>query len=269
MANCVTTNKCCFRGRGKIKLGLYDPCCGIDENGDPVAYPLLDFGNASDFTVNATVTDTEQKDYQTAGGISCSVTEIDSVTISLTGRCLGPENFARQYAGTSAAKAASAAATFSGRIVAKGQYIPFKDAQGRVVTNIDTTSVIVTAPSGLVLGVDYTVSGNGITITQNAPNLPVIPALGLVFTATYEHGAYSLVEILTATTQEFVLAFDGFNAVDGSPFSGMFYRIKPKPNGGIPLISDDLASFNFEATVLKDLCVTAQGASQYGTFALV
>ena len=269
---CVQTNKCCFKGRGKLKLQLWDACGGLGVEGvDP--FPIVDFGNASDFSVDASVSETTVKDYQSAaGGTFCSSSEIDSVTLKAKGLCLGAANIARQYAGSLTNKVAGTNVSFIGKIRDKtvDTFVPFRDANRQLITKADPASVNLLAPAGLVLGTDYTVSGNGITFLANAPNLVsvALPVAGISVTGDVDHGAYSLIQLLTQTSQDYTLYFDGVNALDGTPFSFVMYRVKVKATGGIPLISDDIASFQFEGTALQDPNITGQSASKYGTLAI-
>lgn len=258
MSTCETKN-CCMAGAGRIYLRPYNECCDVD---DEVAYTGL--GNASSFTIDATVTEIKVPDYQNVGGGSeCSTSYIDSVTARITGLCFSADNFAKAWSGDIAAKAAVTGRTLTMVARAADSFIPFLDADGNAITDVDVTSV--TVPSFGVKGVDYTVTPNGIIIAENTSitGFPVTAAV------TLTHGSYNVVDMLTTNAKEFTLFYSGVNRFGGKPFSVTLYRVKLNPVSGIPLIGTEAATAEYTLEILKDNCrPEGSGFSQFGTLSI-
>lgn len=272
---CSTTNQCCFSGRGRISLGRYDDCCGIGPDGlDP--YPLVFVGNATSLTVNAEVTTQTVPDYTTcAGGNYCEYSEISDPTIQFDLTCSSPDNLAQAWAGNASIVAASSEVVAS-TIRSFGTLIPFVDAQRRPVQNVNAASVVVTANGvTLVEGLDYEITAHGIYPIEDGPNMPALSTVivppatlpaGIPITMQFTHDGYDLVELFTTTGTEVRMFFEGENAANNcAPFTGHLYRLKVQPSSGVPLISQEFATWQVTASILKDNCRTGAG-SRYGTF---
>ena len=259
MATCVTKN-CCLAGAGTIYLREYNSCCdGTNED-----VPFLSIGNSSAFTVNAELLEVKVPNYQTVGGgTECSFSQIESATAAITNLCLNATNFARAWTGDLTAKAATTS-TISGKAVAVDSFIPYVDATGKPITNVTTSSVTVTGLG--TAGTDYIVKSNGLYIPETSTLNFASP---ISFTGSVTHSGYSLVEMLTSTSKEFTLFYDGVNRFGGQPFSVTLYRVKLKPVSGIPLLGTEAAAAEYELEILRDECRPGTGTfSQYGSLVL-
>jgi hypothetical protein len=257
---CVTKN-CCLAGAGTIYLKEYNSCC--DETNDA---PFISIGNASSFSVDAELTEIKVPNYTSVGGGSeCTTSCIDRATATITGLCLNATNFARAWTGDLTAKAATTSA-ITGKAVAKDSFIPYVDSAGNPITNVTTSSVTVTGLG--TLGTDYQVKANGIYIPETSTLNFASP---ISFTGNVTHSGYNIVEMLTSSSKEFILFYDGVNRFGGTPFSVSLYRVKLKPVSGIPLLGVEAASAEYEFEILKDECRTGSGTgtfSQYGSLAI-
>lgn len=169
MSSCDTTCKkqtCCFMGVGEIYLKPYDPCCG--QAGDEyIDQGYLSIGNASSFTMDVDITEINVPDYtKLAGGTDCSASWVSGARAAITGMCLKPENFARLWTGDQQNKLKETI-TLTVRAFARDSFIPFRDADGNPITNVDVASVSGFAAFG-ERGKDYIVTPNGIKIPQSS-----------------------------------------------------------------------------------------------------
>lgn len=257
MASCETKN-CCMAGAGRIYLKPYNECCDVADEG-----AFTGLGNVSSFTIDATVTELKVPDYMNVGGGSeCSTSWIDSVMARITGLCFSADNFAKAWSGDIAAKAA-ATSTLTMVARADDSFVPFLDADGNPITDVDVSTV--TVPAFGTKNVDYSVTPNGIIIAENS-SLSAYPVSASV---SVTHGAYSLVDMLTVNSKEFTLFYSGVNRFGGKPFSVTLYRVKLNPVSGIPLIGTEAASAEYTLEILKDSCRSeSSGFSQYGSLAI-
>lgn len=298
---CETVSKCCFSGRGKIYLGKYDACCGVGDDGvDP--YPLIDLGNVTAFTIDATINDFSVEDMTTAaGGNFCKYSEVADPVVNMDITCLDADNMAKAFAALKTEVAAATGITQTAKVRALSSFIPFK-ANGEPVTaaKVETVTVeiaeipevpeviadpgatppVVGSPAipavpavPLVKGTDYEVTPQGIEILSTSTNFTFPAAVppqtvtpGVEISINFDHDAYSLLNLLTESGTEYALYFDGINAAaGGAAFSGQLYRIKPRPATGIPFISKEIARWSMTADILSDNCQTGT-SSKYGTF---
>ncbi|MGV0954581.1 MAG: hypothetical protein ACOYBR_09740 [Fluviibacter sp.] len=275
---CDSVSKCCFSGRGKIYLAKYDACCGTgDEGKDP--FPYLFLGNVTAFSIDATVnTQTVEDMTSAAGGNACQYSEVADPVVNMDVTCLDPDNMAKAFAAQSTSIAAATAVVQTTNVRAKGAFIPFMK-NGMAITNAVPSSVVVKAGPiatevTLIAGTDYEATAGGVLILDSSPNLPAFPAVvapatitaGVEIEITFDHGAVSLLDILTQSGQEYALIFDGANAAaGGAPFNGHLFRVKPRPATGIPFLSKEIARWSMTADILPDGCQTGAG-SRYGTF---
>lgn len=273
MSGCKVVDRCCFVGRGKIRLSKYDATCGFGPYvaggvaaavADYEHYPLIEVGNVSNFSLDLTVTTVEPpRNYMSLIGTSdCAPIEnIDKVALKMTLHCANTANLAKALAGDAEEVAAATGVTQAFNFTTLEQFIPFRDADGNVISNVDIATVSG-LPAAAVDGIDYSLSPNGIKwLATSTLALPV------AFTATYDHGVYDQLQILMSTGGEYRLHFDGVNKVDGRAFAGELFRIKIRPGGLGSMISDEFLKWEIEATVLEDCCRASKpGVSPYGTF---
>lgn len=270
MTSCTTDKRCCFSGRGKIRLAKYDPTCGfgpytvggaVSALANKDKYPLINIGNASDFALDITVnTIKPAKNMTGLSGISdCApIEQIDNISLKMKLHCMSVANMAKALSGQTTTVAPAAGLTQAMTFTQIGQFIPFRDAAGNVITGVlDVTGFPATA----VAGVDYILTSNGVEVPENSTL-----TLPSVFALTYDQTGYDQLQILMSTGGEYTLHFDGINAADKRPFAGMLYRIKIKPGGLGSLLSEGFMEINTEATVLEDCCSEKPGRSPYGTF---
>ena len=121
--------------------------------------------------------------------------------------------------------------------------------------------MIVTNAAGTttyLAGSDYQISGGGLLI----PDSSGIPDADPI-KVSYAYGAQSLIEAITATGQEYTLAFDGLNEADsGKPCVVDLWRVRFTPTKSLDLIDDDFSKLELEGKLLKD-DTRPIGSSQY------
>lgn len=267
MADVCKETTCCFVGRGEIYIGKYDACCGATD--DPAVtnldkYPLLPVGNAHNFEINETTTTiTPPKDYRGYNSVSdCpEIVQVDKVEVKLTLTCQKAENLAKALSGDVNTVVGATGLSQTFKFTTAGQFIPFRNADGDSVANVDVASV--TGLTGLVEGKDYKLTANGIQILETTTQ-----TLPLTLAVTFSHGDYSEVERLTEVGGEYVIVLDGINIVDGKPTNQRLYRVRLNPGGLKNMMADGYMEWEMTGTALPDSCKTKANKSKYGTFAL-
>jgi hypothetical protein len=272
----MADERCCFLGRGNILLGKYDKSCGFGpyppsttpltvKNHD--AFPLLQVGNVSDFSLVETISKIEgAKNYRDANPISeCPPYEsVESIAMSATLHCMSVANLKLALSGIAETKAAETGATQVMSFVKYGQFIPYRADDGTVITGVRTTPVDVTGFGvGKEVGKDYVLTPNGVMLPEGSTI-----ALNTDLTITYDAPAYDVIQYLTSLSDEYRLFFDGINVLDGGrPFSAELFRFKISPGGIGSWISDNVLEWKMSASVLPDNCRRGiAGKSLYGTF---
>lgn len=109
-----------------------------------------------------------------------------------------------------------------------------------------------------VSGSDYEVRPEGIMILEGG-----IPS-GCPVQVSYTHGAYDVVEALTAGSRIFSLSFGGLNeANNASPVILDIYRMQVSAAANLSFIGDDFAALEVKGKVLLDPTKSGTGISRY------
>lgn len=109
-----------------------------------------------------------------------------------------------------------------------------------------------------VEGTDIETRPEGIMILEGA-----IPD-GCPILVAYTHGAYDVVEALTAGSQVYEMSFGGLNeANSNSPVVLDIYRLQIGAASSLSLLGDEFASLSIKGKVLLDASKTGTGISRY------
>lgn len=220
-----------FVGKGRIYLGHFG------QNN------LQRIGNTSKLGLSIDEESKELADYENAGGgVADALSRIKDVKVALTLHNLNAANLALALFGNANAIDAGTV-TNANRTANKGALVR--------LDHLGATAVVVTNPAGTTtyaLGADYQVTGAGLLIPDNsgiADNAPI--------KVSYAYGAQNLIEAITATGQEYTLAFDGLNEADsGKPCVVDLWRVRFAPTKSLDLIDDDYSKLELEGKLLKD-----------------
>jgi hypothetical protein len=250
------TQDCCFIGRGKIYVKPY-LATGTETN----SFEFI--GNASSFEFVPNVNELTVKNYTTtAGGTECSFEEIESVDVNMTVTCANVANLARAFLGTQATVATSAITNEAHFVEGVGAFIPLKNmpaaAPAIVVTDVAGTTTYLA-------GTDYILDGSVLCI----PTGSTITAASTIH-VDYTKKAQDVVEILTKTSGELEVLFDGINAASGASYRVNLFKVKFGPADGFSFIGDDIVTFTLSGTALpasktNSVSGLTSGFSQYGT----
>lgn len=227
----------------ELCCGLYRGTFYLRDLSIPNA-PLLSVGNA-EATINQTMTEITQPNYQSLGGNACKVEYPESVGLDLILHCTSPENLARAFLGTAFQKTGGSVIDEEHTVNAYGELIPF--------VNVPDKTTIVVADEGASeyeVNVDYTVTNAGILITENS----TIP-LGSKILISYDFGDNWVVEAQTASQKNFEVVLDGVNVGEEGERAVVLraWRVKFAPTDSFSLISGQaFASINFNGEILRD-----------------
>lgn len=260
-------NICCFKGRGQISLVNYLARLARTAGFLPV-------GNASSFTINATETTENIKDYTSpVGGTACAFREIDAVTVALSLRCHSPRNWSLAASGSGADLTVEKAAVVSEEhVLWPGTVEPLDhlvdDSVAVVVKSID--GVTTYAP-----GTDYEITPAGsITLIDGStiPTPTVASGKGQPnITVSYTRRDQSLIQLYSAPPESMALHFDGYNVAESpiQPIHFDLFKVVFGPAATVTVIGDNLAALELTGTVERDasrpLGSLANPFSQFGT----
>jgi hypothetical protein len=259
---------CCFKGRGNIGLAVRSAFLAKTAG-------IAKVGNSSVFDINVTESVEEVKDYTTAaGGTDCTSRMIDKVEFDLSMLCHTPENIARSLLGSgSSDNIVSAVVASEPHVAWPGTIVPLENLPDRSVeilvkssddvTTYDEGTDYIITPAGSIEIIDgSTIPAPTVTAGVGQPNIKV----------SYTGLKHSLIQLLTGSGVEYVLHFDGVNAITGNPAQFSLYRVYLSPAKKISGISDTAGKIDVVGTVLRDsgksVGTTANPLSQYGTIKL-
>jgi len=234
--------KMVYRGRGKVYIdGRY-------------------IGNCNELTIGAEQEESTLTDYTTAGGGTYASSSIIS-TVPVTGTVYDylPENLALAMLGTTTGVTAG---TVTGESITAPADLSSGDRLVRTANLLDTAeSVTLTSdPAGTTYtaDTDYTVTAAGVIL---------LAAGGIADSAdlliSYTKKASTVIEALTATSQEHELVYDGINiGSNGEPGVVVVPKFKLAPSE-IPLISEDFGQLTLNGQALADPAKNGTTASKY------
>ncbi len=230
-----------FVGKGKLYLGRYG------QNN------LQRIGNTSKLSLSIDEETKELADYENpGGGVADALSRIKDAKVTLTLHNLNATNLALALFGDASA--------INAGTVTDENHTAHKGALLRL-DKLGASSVIVTNAAGTttyLAGSDYQISGGGLLI----PDSSGIPDADPI-KVSYAYGAQNLIEAITATGQEYTLAFDGLNEADsGKPCVVDLWRVRFTPTKSLDLIDDDFSKLELEGKLLKD-DTRPIGSSQY------
>lgn len=261
---------CCFKGRGNIALAVRSAYLSKTAG-------LIKVGNSSVFDINITESVEDVKDFTTAaGGNDCTSRLIEKVEFDLSMMCHTPENLARGLFGSGTSDNVSSAVVAAEPLVAwPGAIVPleFLPDREKPIT-VSSADAEVTDP--YVEGKDYIVTPAGsieiidgssipaptVTAGQGEPNIKI----------SYTGIKHSVIQMLTGSGTEYVLQFDGVNAITGKPAPFALFRVYLSPAKKISGISESAGKIDVVGTVMRDpskpVGTSANPLSQYGTIRL-
>lgn len=237
---------CCAYFRGEFYL-----------KAEGTTNPVLPVGNASAFSINHELTEVDQEDFTSLGGTACSISYINSATISMTLNCLKARNLALAFQGTGSYENVAAGSVVDEihAVYAIDQLIPlnFVPEKGTVVV----TKAAVT----YVENVDYRVSSAGIVLIPGGA-ITVGPGLEV----SYDYGINTLIQALTTGQQVFEMFFDGVNyGEDGEQQVALrIFKVKFDPIATFNLLNTgEFGALELTGTILKDSSKVGTGVSKY------
>ncbi|WP_293932136.1 hypothetical protein [Iodobacter sp.] len=220
-----------FVGKGKVYLGRFQ------QNN------LQRIGNTSKLSLTIDDESKELADYENpGGGIADAITRIKEVKVALTLHNLNAANLAIALFGN-ASSIASGTITAESHTAYKGALIRL-DKIGASAVVVSNSGATIT----YVAGSDYQVSGAGILIPDGSSI-----ADASTIKVSYAFGLQNIVEAITATGEEYTLAFDGLNEADSAkPCAVDLWRVRFSPLKSLDLIDDDFSKIELEGKLLKD-----------------
>lgn len=231
----------------EICCGLYRGRIFLQDRSDASA-ALLPVGNA-ELTVNQTLTEINQPNYQSLGGNNCQVSFVENTSFDLVLHCTSPENLALAFLGQAAQRTGATVTDEVHPVNAEGELIPFDFVPNKGAT------ITVTGPSGsptYVEGTDYVVTNAGIEILHGTS----IPVDGSNIEVSYTYGNNWYVDAQTLGQKEYYLVLDGFNAGEGDggrPFVLKAWKVKFSPAESFAIISGtEFASLSVSGEILRD-----------------
>lgn len=246
-----------FNGQGKIYIGARD------SNGNPLAMKYL--GNCPEFKFSLDESVLEHK--ESTSGLRLTdlrlSTELTAAT-SMTLEQLDAENLNLLLFGASVTQATTAvtAETLLGSdtpTVGDTFLLASQNVAALVIT--DSTG----SPITLVAGTNYeaNLATGQVTLLDVTTSGPFTGPLKAAYTRT---GATVRTKLFGTAAQEYWLRFSGVNtAVSGSPAVMVdLYRVRLSPTQDMGLITDDVAQFALEGSVLADVTKTQGG--DFGQF---
>jgi len=239
-----------------------DLCCGYFRGQfylkkEGTANPALPVGNASAFAINHELTEVEQEDFTSLGGTACSISYINSATISMTLNCLKARNLALAFQGTGAFGNISAGTItdYLYTTVALDELIPLAFIPDRVGVTV------VEGATTFVENTDYIVSSAGIILISGGAI-----TIGTDLEITYDYGISTIIQALTTGQQIFEIFFDGINVGEGGDqqVALRVFKVKFDPTSTFNLITTgEFGSVELTGTILKDNSKIGAGVSKY------
>lgn len=238
---------CCYVGRGKVYLQKHGTGCPTSLV--PWTTPKVEVGNTESLTFEISENVIEKKDYTSAaGGVECSFSEVESVTLNMDTSCFKAGNLALALFGSTASVAGGAVTDELHFVQSTDDLVVFDKKYDK-----DAAVVVTSNPAGTtyVLGTDYILTPNGIKLLSTG----TITA-GSDLLIDYTSLPYIDIQAVTSPSDFYKVIFDGVNANDGSPLYLEIYKVKFTPSS-LDFISDEFATVELEANVTKWDCVNA------------
>lgn len=232
---------CCSLFRGTASIRKTSPLA-VNPN------PLLEMGNITEWNVTHEITEIEQANYQSLGGVACKLEFVDSARVEMTIGCLKARNIALALQGTGEFENVTGATVTneSHQVYEACQVIPFNFVPDPTVAVQVTDS---TGATVYVEGVDYDRRASGITILEGT----TIPDDSEIL-VDYAYGNNTVIEALITANSEYELIFDGYDYGDGKevPTKITFNKVKFAPTESMSIIGDEFMTLSIAGEILKD-----------------
>lgn len=238
--------KCCFKPYGTLYMAELPDTCPTPNNLSQ--YGLLEVGNVTEITRNLAFNELTIPNLQTSAfGNACEYKVLDAETINIVFSCVKTENLRIALGGTKT--------PHTGVLQTDEEHTVPADAGCFFIPTdflIDTSeTVTVTGPAGtptFVAGTDYFVKSSGILLTENTTiNNQVIEI-------TYTSQDQTEIDPSSLVGREYILHFDGNNAVNGDALAFTYYRVKFDPAETLPLLSEEFLTLTVEGEALVSQC---------------
>jgi hypothetical protein len=240
-----------YSGQGRLIIGERDPLTGK-------SISLRQIGNCTALEVTVQTTKTDHKESQSGErAIDLTLVTEKSATFNVTCESISLENLVMGLWGSITTGLAATVVDESHEI-AKGGFIAL-DAQNVSAVVVETDE---TTPVTLVLNTDYTLDPDFGTIqfTQSV----TVPTGGKVNVSyTGAAGNKTLQGLTEVMPPERFVRFEGINTVDGDLVLVEIPRASFEPLQNLPLINEELASFQMTGTILRDNTITDATLSKY------
>ena len=228
---------CCGLYRGKVYLkDLSSP-----------TNPLLPVGNA-EFTLNQTLTEITQPNYQSLGGNNCKVAYPEEISLDMTLHCISPENLALAFMGQDSVLTGDEVEDEEHSVNGIHELIPFNFVPDK------SQPIVVTNEAGsttYVAGEDYVVTNVGIEIIEGS----TIPVDGSIIKISYAYGNNYKVDAQTVGQKEYLFVFDGANYGEGGQrqVKLVAHKVKFDPTDSFAMLSgQEFASLAVSGEILRD-----------------
>lgn len=216
---------------------------------------LLPIGNCPDFSLSFGEDKKEMIDSEgVGGGVVASLSRISSVTGAISSFSFSKTNLALALRAILLTEGVAPVLDELHTAYVNG-FVSFGSVPtlGTLIVNNEIKDTVYVA------GVDYELKSSGITIIDGGAIVD-----GDVINVGYTPKGATSIEMLTESSKEYNLVFDGLNeASSGDPVEITCHRIKFSPTSDLGLISDDFASLALGFDLLKDEAITGDGISRY------
>ncbi|WDS62438.1 hypothetical protein UFRH6_7 [Pseudomonas phage UF_RH6] len=234
-----------YSGQGRLIIGERDPVTGKPLN-------LYEVGNCTALEITIATTETDHKESMTGErAIDFTIVSEKNATFTITCESLSLKNLALGFWGSTATKAAGTVAAEPIKI-APGAYVALanQNVSAVIITTtggtpapVPTTAYSVDPEFGVIRFNDTATAGDG--------------------TVEYEFGEVSRLEALTqVAAPERYLRFEGINTLNEELVLVEIPRAQFSPLQNLPLINEEVASFEIAGKILQDP-LAGEGDAKY------
>jgi len=254
--------KCCFKPYGKVYIAPVPDACPTPN--DLSQYGLIEVGNVTEITRNMAFNEIDIPNLQTpAFGKACEFKVLESETLDFVLTCVKTENLKIALGGTTTSTA-TAVVTDEEHQLGTDVDCVFVPTQFLIDTSV---AVVVTdddtpTPNTFTLGTDYFVRSSGIELTENTT---IPPSTNLLI--SYTRLDQTRYNTSVVTPNNYIIHFDGNNAVDGTALAFTYFNVKFDPAETLALLSEDFLTLPVTGEALLSPCfLDNQGNGLRSTF---